>query len=165
MRKRSRLLIVALITLAVVGIAATLAVPVVSLFLPDYRDIEDVIGSADTLLVREVGVAPGGATVGGKLLYEVRESEDVQSVLDMISFRKDGWRSPCRCRGYPVLEWKKGDVCLAVTTLKHTATMHWVGVGDGLLDWDSGDRLRSWLIDHGVNPDTAPGGGGRAHAP
>ncbi len=156
MRTRSKLVIAALVSGVLAAIVIFIVVPVVSIFVPDYRDIKPVIADADRILVREVKLERDVGIVGGKVLFEVRKPEEVQKVLNMMSFRTEGWRDPCRCTGYPLLEWRKGDVRLANTTYKHSARMHWVGVGDCDLDWDCGDRLGEWLKANGVAPENDP---------
>lgn len=62
MRMRSWFVGAGLVVCTPVAIAGQLVIPASSVYLPDYRDIKDVIGEADSILIREASVAPSGAT-------------------------------------------------------------------------------------------------------
>ncbi len=119
--------------------------------------LRGMILSADRIVVRDGGdicCTSAEETLKQRVLFEVRDPREVETVRDHMRFFPVMTRNRCLCCGQPGIDWYRGDERLAITAWKHGSGIMWGG-GKNLayLTWGSRDWLRRWLQKHRVPDD------------
>jgi hypothetical protein len=126
------------------------------LFRPDWKytgQLHAVIKGADRVVVRDGGHDWPDAVDAHPVLFEIRDAQEIDLVRQQIVFERNQYAgaAECGCRGYPVIDWYRGDTRIALTTLKHGELIVWDGFADGAALTDkSGQRIVEWLVRNGV---------------
>jgi hypothetical protein len=114
------------------------------------------IAGADRVVIRDGGMDCCGAVDGQAILYEIKDPAQVRDFRDHIQIAPRRWTAPCRCCGYPGIDWYAGDRRLALTAITTIPCLRWVGFrGDVFLTEDSYRWLDNWMQEHQIPRSTS----------
>lgn len=114
------------------------------------------IANADRISVFDGGNGGDGPLGNDVILFEVTDPRELKTVFENIKLKTR--ESPCKCFGFPGIEWFRGKTLLATTSVQHGGSLRWQG--DFILDEQSAEWLVEWLVQHGVSEKEIEGGCG-----
>jgi hypothetical protein len=118
----------------------------------DEGQFDEAIADADRVVVRDGGFNYDGDTGRDAVLFQVTDLKEVQQLRENLVFEKQQQLSVCACRGYPGVDWYRGEDRMAITSIQHGRAVRWKGFqGDVRLTEESGAWLVQWLTEHGVD--------------
>ncbi len=126
---------------------------------PAVSRFEASIADADRIVVR-TGPGPSLrkklASEDQPVLATVTNAADVAAFNRLFRFHYSvlGFGF-CMCRGYPHVDWFRGDECVETAVVKHGESVVF-DFGDMPLTAAAAAELRQWFEDHGIDPQKPP---------
>ena len=124
---------------------------------PAVPRFKTAIANADRIVVR-TGPVSGFASEpeNQPVLATVTNAADIAAFNHLFRFHYSvlGFGT-CMCRGYPYVDWFRGDEWVKTAAIKHGQAVAF-DFGDMPLTVDATVELRQWFTDHGIDPLTPP---------
>lgn len=136
---------------------AFLLLPVVNTIRGPQVRLSDAVATADRIVVRDGGFDCCGSVDDEAILFETTDPGEIKTVLANLECTNT--QSPCKCCGFPGIDWYEGKRRLAVTAIQHGKAIRW-GHSDWCLSETSREWIVRWLVKHGVSETEIDGGCG-----
>lgn len=121
------------------------------------RHFHDLTGWADRIVVRDGGFDCCHPVDGDKTLFEVVDPDELAEVREHLQFVPRRPAGACMCCGFPGVDWYRGEMRIALTSVQHGFALRWRGFpGDAHFTEGSAQWLREWLRRHGFSEERLP---------
>ncbi len=126
------------------------------------NEFHNAIRGADRIVVRDGGFDCCGPVDKQKIIFEIKDQKEIESLYNHLQFDPNGYTDICLCCGYPGIDWYKGNSRLALTSIQHIGKLRWKGfkagykwpgksnIGDAPLTYESAIWIKKWLMAHGI---------------
>lgn len=107
------------------------------------RALVDACGDADRVVISKVEQESGRR-------HEVRGTDAVSSLLNLIDINEESSGTECKCHGEIKLEFFRGETRVVVIALAHRKTVKWPDGdwnGDAVLTRESEPKVYEWIRD------------------
>jgi hypothetical protein len=115
-------------------------------------EFHKAIANADRVVVFDDGFDCFGKNTKAKPLFELSKPDEIKQLAEQLVFEKGQTLDVCYCNGYPRVDWYRGKERLATVSIQHCKAVRWKGFqADGKLTSKSGQWLKQWLVEKGVD--------------